>query len=79
MTWPPRSRRPGGWRRRMDEVLKPDGFNVINACRPAGWQTVFHFHLHLVPRYEDDPLELPWIPRGGDEDEIAAVAAELRA
>jgi histidine triad (HIT) family protein len=64
--------------RRMDEVLEPDGFNVLNACRPAGWQTIFHFHLHVIPRYEDDPLELPWIPRGGDEEEIAAIAEELR-
>ncbi|MGH2983276.1 MAG: HIT family protein [Solirubrobacterales bacterium] len=65
--------------RRMDEVLKPDGFNLLIACRPAAWQTVFHFHLHVIPRYEDDPLELPWIPRGGDEDEIAAIAERLRA
>ena len=64
--------------RRMDEVLQPDGFNVLNACRPAAWQTVFHFHLHVIPRYEDDPLKLPWIPGGGDEDEIAAIAEELR-
>ncbi len=64
--------------RRMDEVLQPDGFNVLNACRPAGWQTVFHYHLHVIPRYEDDPLKLPWIPRGGDEDEIAAIAETLR-
>jgi histidine triad (HIT) family protein len=65
--------------RRMDEVLEPDGFNVLNACRPVGWQTVFHFHLHVIPRYEDDPLKLPWIPRDGDADEIAAIAEELRA
>ena len=64
--------------RRMDEVLQPAGFNVLNASRPAAWQTVFHFHLHVIPRYEDDPLKLPWIPRGGDEDEIAAIAEELR-
>jgi histidine triad (HIT) family protein len=64
--------------RRMEEALEPDGFNVLNACRPAAWQTVFHFHLHVIPRYEDDPLKLPWIPRGSEEDEIAAVAAQLR-
>ena len=62
----------------MDEVLEPDGFNILNACRPAAWQTVFHFHLHVIPRYEDDPLKLPWVPRGGDEaDEIAAIAERL--
>jgi histidine triad (HIT) family protein len=51
---------------------------VLNASRPAAWQTVFHFHVHLIPRYEDDPLKLPWIPRGGDEEEIAAIAEKLR-
>ena len=64
--------------KRMEAVLEPDGYNILNACRPAAWQTVFHFHIHVIPRYEDDPLELPWIPRGGDEDEIAATAAKLR-
>jgi histidine triad (HIT) family protein len=65
--------------RRMDEVLEPDGFNVLNSCRPAAWQTVFHFHVHVVPRYDDDPLELPWVPSEGDPDEIAAVAEKIRA
>lgn len=64
--------------KRMEEKLRPDGFNLINATRAAAWQTVFHFHIHVVPRYEDDPLELPWIPRGGDMDEIAAIAATIR-
>jgi histidine triad (HIT) family protein len=64
--------------KRMDEVLEPDGINVLNCCRPAAWQTVFHYHWHVIPRYEDDPLKLPWIPRGGPEDEIAAIADKLR-
>jgi histidine triad (HIT) family protein len=64
--------------RRMKKVLGADGINVLNACGAAAWQTVFHFHLHLIPRYEDDPLKLPWIPEGGDSDEIAAIAEKLR-
>jgi histidine triad (HIT) family protein len=64
--------------RRMDETLKPDGFNILNSCRPAAWQTIFHYHLHVIPRYDDDPLKLPWIPRGADADEIAAVADQIR-
>ena len=40
--------------------------------------TVFHYHLHVIPRYEDDPLKLPWIPRGAEGDEIAAVARKIR-
>ena len=65
--------------KRMKEALQPDGFNILNACGSAAWQTVFHFHLHVIPRYEDDPLKLPWIPRGGEADEIAAVADKIRA
>jgi histidine triad (HIT) family protein len=64
--------------KRMEGSLKPDGFNLINACRVAAWQTVFHFHIHVIPRYEDDPLKLPWIPRGADMDEIAKIAATIR-
>ena len=64
--------------KRMKKVLGADGINLINACGAAAWQTVFHFHIHVVPRYEDDPLKLPWIPEPGDSDEIAAMAAKLR-
>ena len=64
--------------RRMDEVLDPDGFNILKSCRPAAWQTIFHFHIHVIPRYDDDPLKLPWIPRGADEQEIASIADRIR-
>lgn len=63
---------------RMKDVLEADGINLISACGAAAWQTVFHFHIHVVPRYEDDPLKLPWVPAPGDSNEIAAVAAKLR-
>jgi histidine triad (HIT) family protein len=52
--------------------------NLINSCGPAAWQTVFHFHMHVIPRYAGDPLKLPWEPTPGDADEIAAAASELR-
>jgi histidine triad (HIT) family protein len=64
--------------RRMDETLEPDGFNILNSCRPAAWQTILHYHLHVIPRYEDDPLKLPWIPGPGDPDEIKAIADRIR-
>jgi len=64
--------------RRMKEVLDADGINLINACGAAAWQTVFHFHIHVVPRYEDDPLKLPWVPEEGDRNEIAKIAEKLR-
>ena len=64
--------------RKMSETIDPDGFNVLNCCGAAAWQTVFHFHLHVVPRNQDDPLELPWIPQPGDAQEISATAAAIR-
>jgi histidine triad (HIT) family protein len=64
--------------KRMKDALDADGIDLINACGAAAWQTVFHFHIHVVPRYEDDPLKLPWVPEPGDPDEIANVAKRLR-
>jgi histidine triad (HIT) family protein len=63
---------------RMKDALGPDGVNVLNACGAAAWQSVFHFHLHVIPRYEGDPLRLPWVPGPGDPDEIAAAAQALQ-
>ena len=60
---------------RARDRLGADGVNLINCCGPAAWQTVFHFHIHVIPRYEGDPLKLPWTPTPGDMDEIAAAAS----
>lgn len=62
---------------RMLERLGADGVNLLNACRPAAWQTVFHLHVHVIPRYAEDPLRLPWIPAAGDRDAIARAAQDL--
>ena len=64
---------------RAKEALGADGVNLLNSCGAAAWQTVFHFHMHVIPRYEDDPLRLPWVPGPGDEDEIRATGEKLRA
>jgi histidine triad (HIT) family protein len=64
--------------RKIEAALDSDGFNLLNSCGPAAWQTVFHFHVHVIPRYDDDPLKLPWIPRGADSEEIAATAEQIR-
>jgi histidine triad (HIT) family protein len=62
---------------RVKERLGADGVNLLNSCGATAWQTVFHFHLHVIPRYQGDPLRLPWTPAPGDRDEIAATAREL--
>ena len=63
----------------MPEQLGADGVNLLNCVGSVAWQTVFHFHLHVIPRYENDPLRLPWHPTPGDRDEIAAAAKDLGA
>ena len=59
------------------ERLGAEGVNLVNSCGAVAWQTVFHFHMHVIPRYADDPLQLPWVPAPGDPGEIAAAAQEL--
>ncbi len=65
--------------RRLEETLHPDGMTLFQANRPAGWQDVFHLHLHVVPRWEDDQLVRPWSsgPQQ-DHDRLARVAERLR-
>jgi histidine triad (HIT) family protein len=62
---------------RAKERLGADGVNLLNACGAAAWQTVFHFHVHVIPRYQGDPLRLPWVPEPGDPSLIKAAAQEL--
>lgn len=66
-----------GLARLARERLGADSVNLLNSSGRAAWQTVFHFHVHVIPRYDGDPLRLPWVPAPGDKDEIAAAAAEL--
>ncbi|ONI73576.1 HIT family protein [Kribbella sp. ALI-6-A] len=63
---------------RVIDRLDADGANLLSCIGADAWQSVFHTHLHVVPRYKDDPLQLPWHPAPGDADNIAATAAELR-
>ena len=62
---------------RIKERLGADGVNLLNSCGSAAWQSVFHFHVHVIPRYADDPLRLPWVPAEGDQEQIARAAQEL--
>lgn len=62
---------------RQKQRLGADGVNLINSCGAAAFQTVFHFHVHVIPRYEGDPLRLPWVPTPGDAEQIADAAKEL--
>jgi histidine triad (HIT) family protein len=62
---------------RMSERLGCAGVNLLNSCGATAWQTVFHFHVHVIPRYEGDPLRLPWTPAPGDPAAIESAAQAL--
>ncbi len=64
--------------RRVTERLGASGVNLLNSSGQAAWQTVMHFHLHVIPRYPGDPLRLPWEPQAGNPEEITKVAAKLQ-
>ena len=54
---------------KMTEALKCDGFNVVQNNGEAAGQTVFHFHMHLIPRYQGDGAGITWTPgKLSDED-----------
>jgi len=63
---------------KMRDSLACDGINLLNSSETAAWQTVFHFHMHVIPRYDDDPLRLPGAPQQVDQDELRQVAEALR-
>lgn len=62
---------------KLRERLGAEGVNLLNSSGATAWQTVFHFHMHVIPRYVDDALRLPWVPAAGDMAAIAAAGAEL--
>lgn len=53
----------------MKEKLNCDGFNLVQNNGPCAGQTVFHFHYHLIPRYEDDGQNILWEPRTVKEED----------
>jgi histidine triad (HIT) family protein len=61
------------------KALDPDGINIMHATGVVAFQSVFHFHLHLIPRYVGDPIKLPFVPRPGDRTKIAEIADKIRS
>lgn len=44
----------------VEDAFQPDGVTILQANRPAGWQTVPHLHVHVLPRYDNDDAQLVW-------------------
>jgi histidine triad (HIT) family protein len=64
----------------INTALQPDGLNLISSAGQAASQTVFHLHLHVVPRWAGDPLGSIWPPSPPLNDEVKdETAAVIRA
>jgi histidine triad (HIT) family protein len=59
--------------------LKPDGLNVLQANGPAAFQSVLHFHLHLIPRWNNDGKGFDWKLVPGNREQIMKAGERLRA
>ena len=61
----------------MTGKLQCDGFNLVQNNGTVAGQTVFHFHLHLIPRYENDGQSINWTPGSPSAEELDAVWKQI--
>lgn len=62
----------------MKAALGCDGFNVVQNNGGAAGQTVFHFHVHIIPRYKGGPSMVSWEPGKADSEELARISKSLK-
>ena len=63
--------------RAVNEAFHPEGLTILQANKPAGWQTVPHLHLHVLPRHPDDGVGLTWPRKNPPMEELRALAARI--
>lgn len=61
----------------MKEKLHCDGLNLVQNNGAAAGQTVSHFHMHIIPRYEGDGQSINWVPGEPSQEELEAVRKEI--
>lgn len=63
---------------KFTDVLGCDGYNIVQNNGEDAGQTVFHFHMHLIPRYKDDNAGITWTPTEPDADEQEALCEKMK-
>jgi histidine triad (HIT) family protein len=63
----------------IQETLRPYGMNLLQANGPGANQSVFHFHMHIIPRVKDDRIAMNWRPTPGNKEALAEMHAKLKA
>ena len=62
----------------MKEALHCDGLNIVQNNGEIAGQTVFHFHMHIIPRYAGDHQNINWVPGTSEAVEREAVAKQIK-
>src|ERR1041385_3031146 len=71
-------RAPAQVARGIRSSFKPQGLSVYQANGKAAWQTVFHYHMHLLPRHEGDGMMLTWPAKNPPREKLSEYATALR-
>lgn len=61
----------------MTDKLGCDGFNIVQNNGEVAGQTVFHFHMHLIPRYKDDEQKIGWVPGEPTSEELEKIQKQI--
>ena len=61
----------------MTRALKCDGFNLVQNNGEVAGQTVHHFHMHLIPRYENDGQKISWVPGEKSQEELEEIKNQI--
>ncbi len=61
----------------LQRQLGSDGTTVFQMSREAGWQTVFHLHMHVIPRWDNDGLHKPWDIAPAQESDLLEVLQQI--
>lgn len=63
---------------KLTDILGCDGYNIVQNNGESAGQTVFHFHLHMIPRYKDDKVGLTWTPGELTEEEKEEILSKMK-
>lgn len=64
--------------RSLKEATGCEGMNIVQNNGEIAGQTVYHFHMHLIPRYKDDQVQIKWTPQEMDQEELNIIAATIK-
>lgn len=63
----------------MKSAINCDGLNIVQNNGEVAGQTVFHFHMHIIPRYNDDGQQITWTPGTSEAEEREAIATQIKS